>query len=123
MLQLMRGMRLPMTELKTDTQVSKGRRIRSMVPYWKAGLFIVPTRDGTLDTVEGNLAILVDELTRYPKVANDDIIDALAYMNQLTQRPGVIQILAKINPKSFKAIRAKIKKPKKHKLGARNVRD
>jgi hypothetical protein len=91
-----------------------------MVPYWKAGLFTIVTNK-TLDTLEGNKAVLVDELTRYPKVTNDDCIDALAYMNQLTRRPGVIQILKKLSPKSFKGIKDKLRKPK-NKLGIHNIR-
>jgi phage terminase large subunit-like protein len=120
MLQVMRNIRMPIVQLKTDTKVSKRMRIKSMVPYWKAGLFTIVTNK-TLDTLEGNKAVLVDELTRYPKVTNDDCIDALAYINQLTRRPGVLQILNKISPKSFKGIKNRIRKPK-NKLGIYNIR-
>jgi phage terminase large subunit-like protein len=116
----MKGVRLPITQLKTDTRVTKKMRIRSMVPYFKAGLFIIPC-DGGLDSLTGNMAIMVDELTRFPRTANDDCIDALAYMNQLTKRPGVIHILSKIPSGSFMAIKAKLRKPKGI-LGSMNVR-
>lgn len=122
-LQMMKGFKLPIVQLDQETTKKKRLRILSMVPYWKAGLYIIPTVDGTLDSVDGNMKILVDELTRYPRVNNDDTIDALAYMNQLTRRPGVVHILAKINPKSFKAVRSKIiKRGKKGYLGRHNVR-
>lgn len=121
MLQLMKGYRLPISQLKTDTRTTKRMRIKSMVPYWKAGLYIIPCK-GSLETLKGNMSILVDELTRYPKVANDDCADALAYMNQLTHRPGVVHILSRIPAGSFAAIKARTKKPK-NKLGARNVRE
>lgn len=122
MLQMMKGFKLPISELKTDTKVTKLMRIKAMVPYWKTGLFVIPTRDGTLETLKGNQVLLVDELTRYPKVMNDDIIDALAYQNQLTKRPNVIQILRKRPANSFNAIRERAKKPKKR-LGMYNVRE
>jgi len=120
MLQMMRGIRMPVTQLKTDNKTTKRLRIKSMVPYWKAGLFTIVCDNG-LDNLKGNMAILVDELTRYPKVRNDDCVDALAYMNQLTQRPGVIHILSKIHPGSFKAIKNRIKKYKGV-LGSNNIR-
>ena len=120
MLQVMKGIRLPTTELKTDTRTTKRMRIKSMVPYFKAGLFIIPCK--SLETLTGGMAALVDELTRYPKVTNDDCVDALAYQNQLTHRPGVIHILSKIPSNSFMAIRAKYKKPK-GRLGSQNIRE
>jgi phage terminase large subunit-like protein len=124
MLQIMRGKRLPVSELKTDTRVTKRLRIKSMVPYFKAGLYKIPSLDGTVDNLKGNMAILVDELTRYPKTTNDDCVDALAYMNQLTRRPGVIKILKRLHPGSFNAIRAKVKlsKKAKGKIGSTNIR-
>jgi hypothetical protein len=122
-LEMMRGIKLPTTELKEDTTKKKRLRIKGMVPYWKAGLYIIPTEDGKLESVKGNMAILVDELTRFPRVNNDDVIDALAYMNQLTKRPNVIQILSKIPTGSFKYVRGKITKKTKRRLGHLNMRD
>lgn len=121
MLGIMKGFKLPITQLKTDNKKSKRMRILGMVPYWKSGLFVIPTKDGQ-QTFEGNIATLVDELTRYPKVGNDDTIDALAYMNQLTHRPGVVHILTKYPSNCFRALQAKYKKPKRRKLGHNNVR-
>ena len=118
----MKGYRLPITQLKTDTRVTKKMRIKSMVPYWKSGLFIIPCENNDLSILKGGMAVLVDELTRYPKVATDDTIDALAYMNQLTHRPNVVSILKQIPDNSFFGIRSRIKKPK-NKLGVSNVRD
>lgn len=122
MLQLMKGRKLPIVQLKTDTRVTKRMRIKGMVPYIKTGLFIIPVYGG-IDNVTGNVASLVDELTRFPKISHDDCIDALAYQNQVSKRPGVLNILAKINPKSFTAVRAKLVDKNKVKLGSRNVRD
>lgn len=122
MIQTMKGIRLPVTQLKTDTRITKRMRIKSMVPYWKAGLFIVPCPNRNLALAKGNMAILIDELTRYPKTANDDCIDSLAYMNQLTHRPGVVQILKSIPEGSFASIKARTKKPRGV-LGSRNIRE
>lgn len=108
MLQLMKGFRLPIVELKTSTRVTKEMRISSMVPYWKAGLYTIVTEAESLELLEGNMAVLVDELTRYPKTASRDTIDALAYINQLTQRPGVLQVLKKQpKPGSFLSLKEK----------------
>lgn len=122
LLAMMRGVRLPIRELKTDTKTTKRFRIKSMVPFWKAGLFTLVVPDGDLSKAKGGMAVLIDELTRYPKVANDDTIDALSYVNQLCQRPSIVQILKKISPKSFRAIRNRLRKPK-GKLGRHNVRE
>lgn len=115
--------RLPLVELKTDTKITKRMRIRSMIPYWKMGLFRVP---GTsLATLEGNFAILIDELLRYPRVSNEDCIDALAYQDQLMKRPVVGKIMKKHHPRSLYSIRKKAqeKRQNRHsKLGAFNVR-
>jgi hypothetical protein len=114
-----RGIHLPIMELKTDTRTTKKMRIRSMVPYWRAGFFKVP---GTsIATLQGNLAILVDELLRYPRVTNDDCVDALAYMDQLLQRPSVSAMIRKAPRNSFQGIReSEHKAPKR--LGKYNVR-
>jgi predicted phage terminase large subunit-like protein len=115
------GMRLPMCELKTDTKITKRMRIRSMIPYWKSGLFLVPGH--SLATLEGNMATLMDELLRYPRVSNDDCIDALAYMDQLMKRPMISKIMRKLHPRSLNAIRAKVKaRNDRTKLGIFNVR-
>jgi predicted phage terminase large subunit-like protein len=120
MLQMMKGYRLPIVELKTDTKITKKMRIKSLVPYLKTGLIKFIVKDGDINNATGNMATLIDELTRYPKVANDDCPDALSYMNQLTNRPGVVQIIKKLHPRSFMAERDRLKKPTKR-LGSLNV--
>lgn len=115
---LRKGIHLPIMELKTDTRITKKMRIRSMVPYWKAGLFKVPGT--TIPLLQGNMAIMVDELTRYPKVSNDDCVDALAYMDQLLQRPQVSAIIRKAPRNSFFGIR-EMNRGKYKKLGANNL--
>jgi predicted phage terminase large subunit-like protein len=122
LLGIMKGIKLPIVELQTDTRVTKRMRIKGMVPYWKAGLFIIPCRDGKLENLTGGMATLVDELTRYPKVANEDTIDALSYITQLTKSPGVLAILKRINPRSFTATRDRFKNKHKKRLGAYNTR-
>lgn len=124
MLQIMRGIRLPMVELKTDTKVTKRMRIKGMVPYWKAGYFTVVAPKGDLNRLKGGMAVMIDELTRFPKTANDDTIDALSYVNQLTHRPTILKIMRQVSPKSFNALRAKVisKKKRQGKLGTVNVR-
>jgi phage terminase large subunit-like protein len=109
-------------EQKRDMTKKKRLRIKGMVPYWKAGLYIVPTEDGKLDSVKGSMAVLVDELTTFPRLNNDDVIDALAHMNHLTKRPSVLHILSKIPVGSFKAIHNKVRKTKKRVLGRYNQR-
>lgn len=97
------GVRLPLKELTTDTRTTKRMRILSMVPYLKTGLFLFP---GTrINNLTGNMAILMDEMLRYPKISNDDCIDAMAYLDQLMKRPTVARIHRKINHGSFKATR------------------
>lgn len=116
---LRRGMVLPIIPLKTDTTKTKKMRIRSMVPYWKQGLFLVPGY--SLATVKGNMKVMLDELLRYPKVANDDCIDALAYMSQIMRRPMVSKIVKSIPKNSFFGIKKRLKKENK-KLGIYNQR-
>lgn len=123
-LQTLRGYKFPVHELKHTNKVTKPMHIKSLVPYIRSGLIIIPTKDGTKDTVRGNFANLLDQLTRYPKTTNDDIIDALAYTNQLSKRPGVVRILKKLNPNSFMEARKRFLRDKKAKttLGSESVR-
>lgn len=106
-----RGRILPIIELKTDTTKTKAMRIHGMVPYWKQGLFLVPGH--SIETTTGNMKILLDELTRFPRVANDDCIDALAYMDQIMKRPLVSQIIKAVPSNSFLGIRKRLKRGKK----------
>jgi len=123
MLGSMKSYRLPMTELKTDTKVTKRMRIKSLVPYFRAGLIKWVCKDGDINNLKGDMAILLDEFTRYPKVANDDGPDALAYIPQLAKVPGVMKILKRIPSNSFMAIRNRLKTPKADsRIGSFNVR-
>ena len=118
---LRRNLRMPLRELKTDTKITKKMRIKSMIPYWKSGLFRVP--GNSLATLEGNIATLVDELLRYPRVSNDDCIDALAYQEQLFRRPMISKIIRKMHPRSVFGIKARYKaKNDSRRLGTLNVR-
>jgi hypothetical protein len=116
---LRRGIKIPIQELKTDTRITKAMRIRSMVPYWKSGLYRLP---GTkVELLQGNMGILTDELLRYPRVAHEDCIDALAYMDQLLKRPQISRILKKIPERSFLGVKNKMRAKDPKKLGAFNV--
>lgn len=116
-----RGYRLPICELKTDSRVTKRMRIRSMVPYWKSGLFSLP--GFSIALLKGNMATLVDELLRFPLLTNDDCVDALAYVDQLIRRPLPSKILRKkAGPGSFEAVRKKSRRPSSNRLGVYNVR-
>lgn len=67
-----RGEHLPLKEVVPDSSENKEKRIRSLQPYYMRGSIYhyknVPYMD-----------YLTDELIRFPKGKNDDIIDALAY--------------------------------------------
>jgi hypothetical protein len=117
---LRKGRVLPIVELKTDSTRSKVMRIKGMVPYWKQGLFLVPGHSISLLT--GNMKILVDELTRFPKVSNDDCIDALAYMDQIMRRPMVSKITKAVPKGSFYGMKKLLKKKRNGKLGQFNMR-
>lgn len=124
LLQMQKGYKLPIVTLDKDTTKSKPFRIKGMVPYWKAGLFRIVTDKTDLSDITGPMASLIDELTRYPKTKNDDTIDALAYMNQLTHCPSILSILKpKPHYRSLFAIRERMKVKKNKKLGSRNVRN
>lgn len=114
-----RGKRLPITPLVTDSRTTKRMRIRSMVPYWKAGLFLIPEQRDD----EDNIGIFIDELTRYPRVSNDDTIDALAYMDQLLRRPMISKIVKKVPKNSVKSLLAEMKRlNRSDRLGVQNLK-
>jgi len=117
---LRRGRKLPIVELKTDTRVTKRMRIRSMIPYWRSGLFLIP--GSNLTDLEPGIAHLVDELLRYPRVTNDDCVDALAYQDQLFKRPTVTRIVKAIAKNSFFGVRNRaLKLNNPNRLGRYNM--
>lgn len=103
-----RKMRIPIFPLQPSTKLSKRMRIRSMVPYWASGLFLLPGQN-YLD-LKGNMAILVDELLRYPLVNNEDCIDALQMTDQVAKRPSPSKVIEVAPKGSFEEIRKRVKK-------------
>lgn len=69
---------LPIIELQNPGRRSKEARIAALQPRIEHCKFSV-LRD---------MVDLIDELTRFPKAKHDDLIDALAYTEQLRMRPG-----------------------------------
>ena len=66
---------IPLKELK-HVEMTKDERIRRLEPFYGSGT-IFHNRDLK------HLRDLEDQLRRYPKVANDDIIDALASVAEI----------------------------------------
>ena len=67
-----RGRTLPLNEVLPETSESKEKRIRSLQPmYMRSDVFH--------SVGVANIEYLEDELLRFPKGKNDDIIDSLAY--------------------------------------------
>jgi hypothetical protein len=114
-----RGMRIPIIPLKPSTRITKRMRVRGMVPYWASGLFLLPGRDYT--SLKGNVAILADELLRYPLVTNDDCVDALAMTDMVTKRPTALEATKHIPRGSFEHYRQGLQKKKKKGLGAESL--
>jgi len=106
-----RGMKIPVSELKPSTRISKRLKVRAMVPYWASGLFLLPGKD--YSTLKGNMAILVDELLRYPLVDNDDCVDALQMTDLIAKRPSPAVAVKRIPRGSFEEIRGRLIKQKK----------
>lgn len=74
---------LPRKELKPDRNEPKELRIKGLEPRYAARTIYHLRPDG-----RNNVDYLEDELLRFPKGKHDDIIDALAYMNQLAFSPS-----------------------------------
>lgn len=73
---------LPIQELDRESMRSKTARIESLQPRVEHCPFKV-TRD---------MIDLIDEMIRYPKAKNDDLLDALAYSEQLRRTPPRRQV-------------------------------
>lgn len=114
-----RGMRIPIIPLKPSTRITKRMRIRGMVPYWASGLYLLP--GDSYESTKGNMAILVDELLRYPLVTNDDCVDALALTEMLTKRPSAVEATKHIPRGSFEYHREGLKRKKKKGLGSESL--
>lgn len=69
---------IPLEQLETDTTKSKEMRIRSLQPRLENYPFYV----------KHDMVDLVDQLLRFPRGKNDDIIDALARTQELLITPG-----------------------------------
>jgi len=74
---------LPRKELKPDNNEPKELRIKGLEPRYAAGTVYHLKEDG-----RNNIDYLEDELLRFPKGKHDDIIDALAYQNQIAFPPA-----------------------------------
>lgn len=114
-----KGLRLPIIELKPDTRVTKRMRILSLVPYVKEGFILFPGE--SVEKLKGNLALAADEMLRYPKVANDDILDTMAYLDQLISRPQLSAMVRKVPKNSFLG-QVRLNRKRKGVLGQYNVR-
>jgi predicted phage terminase large subunit-like protein len=68
---------LAIKELK-HSDMSKDERIRGLQPRFEVGNILFPERSANPLT-----EYIEDELQRFPRAANDDLIDALASMNEL----------------------------------------
>ena len=72
-----KGITLPYKLLKHN-KVSKELRIRGLIPFYKMG---------KIYHIDGECEELIPQLIRFPKSADDDIIDALAYQLQIAKAP------------------------------------
>ena len=75
-----RGVRLPIREVLPEGHESKEKRIRSLQPHYMRGNILHSRGVAYIDYLE-------DELIRFPKGKNDDIIDALAYAVSISFPP------------------------------------
>jgi len=73
-------------ELKHE-QIQKNTRIRGLIPRYSSG---------SIFHIEGECIDLEEEALRFPKGVNDDVIDSLAYQNQVAEAPDVGDIQARL---------------------------
>jgi predicted phage terminase large subunit-like protein len=71
---------LPLTEVAPESGESKEKRIRSLQPRYMRGDVLHSKTVAYIDYLE-------DELLRFPKGKNDDIIDSLAYAVSISRPP------------------------------------
>lgn len=67
------GRFLPLKAVKTSTSTTKDMRIRTLEPYVKAGRLYL----------QHGLRDLEDQLTRYPSIVKDDLVDALSMITRV----------------------------------------
>lgn len=85
-----RGIYIPVKPLKTPTTVSKDQRIRGLQPrFMRNGISPVDTTNGIF--LAPHLKQLHDEVVDFPQNYHDDLLDALAYHNQLSPQVLVRQ--------------------------------
>lgn len=72
-----RGVMLPIAEIKPQTDKSKEARILSLVPWFEWGRI----------TLKQGLTDLELELTSFPRGAHDDLLDALAMIDEIAIAP------------------------------------
>lgn len=75
-----RGISLPIEEVKPEFRETKELRIRGLVPYYEQGKIFHPL-------YHRNTQFLDNELLRFPVGKHDDIIDALSYFPKVIYPP------------------------------------
>jgi phage terminase large subunit-like protein len=83
-----RNVFLPLVEL-VNSGASKEYRIRGLVPRWEQGGILLP-EEGEDDAESEALAVLQDQLFRFPKCAHDDIPDSLAMHDEISVVAGAL---------------------------------
>jgi len=73
-----RNMYIPIQELSHESNRSKEARVMGLQPRVQYCKFYV----------RNDMTELIDEMLRFPKAKHDDLIDALAYTEQLRRTPG-----------------------------------
>jgi hypothetical protein len=114
-----RGHWFPIEELHTDNQVSKKMRIRGFSPFvatHKVFLRLPAKCDLTLPSdvlyqaLDGGMAVLADEMVRFPLGANDDCLDALAYSPQLVFPPTETAAPRHVPGQSFNGLQQRLRR-------------
>jgi len=93
------GVFLPITELKTDSRVSKEMRIKGLIPRFT---------NKAVWLKKGASAELEDEL--FQRVRNDDLKDALAYQLQIANITPSVKLQTLVNPFSIESILGELRK-------------
>jgi phage terminase large subunit-like protein len=120
-----RGMWFPVEELHTDNQKSKQQRIHGFSPFvvtHKVFLRLPMRCDLTLPTevlypaLDGGMAILGDEMLRFPLGANDDCLDALAYSPQLVFPPTETAVSRSPGGRTFDGLQKRLRRQREGKV-------
>lgn len=108
-----RGQYLPIKELSAEGNRSKHARIMSLQPRLEhCGI-----------SVKRDMFDVIDQLVRYPKGRHDDIVDALAYMEQLVRTPSYRAVPDSLQGVTFQQALDKqiAKEQEKKRIGWRKV--